>query len=157
MPASEYLHASGIKVHAGEEGLLYRGTGRIYCSKASLRGIDSHLFAVLKMAVDQLHLSINVNSVDTGEHAKNSRHYRGMAVDINKVISVGPGEPEWEQATLANKAAMKLFYWLRSAGFCVGERVEGRSVPGLIFGPTHSRYNPTSISHDTHLHVSVCS
>jgi hypothetical protein len=154
VPLGEYLQASGVRVRAGETGLLYKAPsgGRIYCSKASVQGIDENLWAVLKMAAWDLGLAFNVNSVDTGIHSPNSRHFRGLAVDINKV---GEDAERWEPATLENRSAMRLYFWLRSAGFRIGERAAGQSVPGVLFGAVGHRYNPSGASHAAHLHVSI--
>jgi hypothetical protein len=154
VPIKDYLQASGVRVRAGQTGLVFRSPsgGRIYCSKASVRGLDQNLFAVLKHAVTVTGLSINLNSVDTGKHAPNSRHYKGLAVDINKV---GEDADSMEQATLQNKSAMRLYFWLRSAGFQIGERQRGQSVPGVIFGPIGHKFNPSGSPHARHLHASI--
>lgn len=154
MPLTEYLKPAGIRVHAGEVGLLYRAPsgGRIYVSKASLKGLDQNLWAILKMGVWELGLSIRANSIDTGAHNFNSRHYKGLAVDIDHV---GEGPESWKLATLENRQAMRLYFWLRSAGFRVGERAGGKAVPGIIFGPVGSKYNPSTSTHEHHIHASL--
>lgn len=149
MPLSDYLTASGHRVHGGEQGLVYTNVGRIWFSKAPKVGIDSNLLAVLKIAVDQLHLTININSVDTGTHSPSSRHYSGRAADINKV---GPILGQREQATLTNPHALRLARFLLANGFRIGE---GGPWAAVLFGPVHTALNPTGISHDTHLHASL--
>jgi hypothetical protein len=150
VPIETFVHASGIRVHAGQQGLLYQNVGKIRVSKASIHGVDQNLWAILKIVVDELAFTINVNSIDTGQHIPNSRHASGRAVDINRVgaVTETPG-----QATLANAAAMRLVRLLRAHGFHVGEGAPPR--PGLLFGPVHTPLNPTGIDHAMHLHMSI--
>jgi hypothetical protein len=150
VPIEAFLHASGIRVHAGQQGLLYHNVGEISVSRASVHGVDQNLWAILKIVVDHLALTVNVNSIDTGQHVVHSRHASGRAVDINRVgaVTQTPG-----QATLANAAAMRLVRHLQEHGFHVGEGAPPR--PGLLFGPVHTPLNPTGIDHATHLHMSI--
>ena len=153
MPLTDFLNASNLRVHAGEAGRIYSKTGEIWISKASLKGIDSSLWGALKHCVDVLGLGIQINSIDTGHHVKNSRHYQGRAVDINRIWNMGG---PMKLAELANVEALKLVNYLLANGFGIGERKSGNVQCGIIFGPPHSKWNPTSIDHSTHLHVSVC-
>lgn len=143
--------ASGVKVHAGQKGLIYEGAGQIYFKKAARRGIDSHLFACLKIAVDQTKLAVEVNSVDTGGYVVGSRHWDGRAVDIHIVVKSGNnlGTPN---ANLANQEASKFYKFLMQNGFHVSE---SRPWAAVIWGPVHSATNPTDIDHSLHLHVSL--
>ena len=153
MPIADFLAASGVRVHAHEIGLLYASEGSLWVSKPAIRGIDSHLFACLKIACDECQLALNVNSIDTGEHAPNSRHYQGRAVDINKVVVSGQSfKATGAQATLENPRALKLLHYLLAQGFRIGE---GGAWPGLFFGPPHTRYCPIAVDHSRHLHVSL--
>jgi hypothetical protein len=43
-----------------------------------------------------------------------------------------------QPVSLASKAAVRLYFYLRSCRLPVGER-------GLLFGPAHTKFNPTSI------------
>jgi len=150
VPISDYLRASGTRVHAGETGQVYLNVGKIAISKASIRGMDANLFAVLKIVVDQLTLSINVNSVDTGQHAKGSRHYVGRAVDINKISRMGDTTPD--QAMLTNLLAREMVEYLLAEGFHVGE---GKPWAAVLFGPPRTRWNTSKADHTTHLHMSL--
>ncbi len=149
MPLTDYLTASGQRVHGGQQGLVYSNAGRIWISTPAHIGIDSNLFACLKICVDILHLSINVNSIDTGQHSLNSRHYTGRAADINKV---GPILGSQQQATLTNPHAQRLVHYLMANGFRAGE---GGPWASILWGPIHTSLNPSSINHSTHLHCSV--
>lgn len=150
MPISDYLRASGILIHAGETGELYENVGRLTVSKAAIRGIDLHLWAVLKICADELKLWLNVNSIDTGRHVPKSRHYQGRAADVNQVtpIAASTGSP----AVLTNPAALLLIDYLLAGGFYVGEY---RPWPAVLFGPPKTRWNPSRVDHRTHLHCSL--
>lgn len=150
MPLSDYLVASGERLLAGKTGVVYENVGRITVTHAARVGVDQNLFACLKIAADQLALWLNVNSIDSGEHVKNSRHTFGRAVDINQVTPVGTKEP-W-QATPANSQAERLVLYLLAHGFHVGER---RPWAALLFGAVGTRYNPSPVDHGTHMHVSL--
>lgn len=147
---SDYLRASGVLVHKGETGEVYENVGRINISKASIRGMDQNLFACLKIVVDQLKLAINVNSIDTGAHAKGSRHYVGRAADINKISDVADTTPD--QAMLTNPKALEMVEYLLAEGFHVGE---GKPWAAVLFGPPRTRWNPSTSDHTTHLHLSL--
>ena len=151
MPIESFLNASGIRIKRGMKGLVYDGTGQIYFSKAPKIGIDSNLWACLKIAVDQTGLAVEVSSVDTGRHVPGSRHYQGRAADIHVVIRVG-NKLVGTNANLANAEASKFYHYLLDHGFHVGE---GRAWPAVIWGPPHTHTNPTGIPHDSHLHVSL--
>ncbi len=150
MPISDYLRATGVLIHAGETGVLYSNVGRIIVAKAAIRGIDQNLWACLKIAVDHLKLDVNVNSIDTGQHVQNSRHYQGRAADINKFSVVGDETPD--QAMLTNPKALQMVEYLLIEGFHVGE---GKPWAAILFGPPRTRWNPSRIDHTTHLHVSL--
>lgn len=150
MPISDYLRATGILILAGEEGQVYLNVGKIAITKAPIRGLDQNLFAVLKIVVDELKLSIQVNSVDTGKHAQNSRHYVGRAADINKISVMGDTTPD--QAMMSNPKAREMVEYLLAGGFHIGE---GKPWAAILFGPPRTRYNPTTSDHTTHLHMSL--
>ncbi len=150
MPISDYLRATGILVHAGETGEVYENVGRITISNAAIRGVDQNMWACLKIAVDELKLAINVNSIDTGAHAKGSRHYVGRAVDINKISAVGDTTPD--QAMLSNPKAREMIEYLLAEGFHIGE---GKPWAAILFGPPRTRWNPSTSDHTTHLHMSL--
>lgn len=143
------LKGSGSRILNGKQGMLYVGKGRIECSRAAHTGIDANLWSALKLAVDDLGIVIIVNSIDTGQHTPNSRHYVGCAVDINRVGTV---TGKLLGATLGNPAAMMLVSYLQRSGFRVGE---GGPWAALLFGPAHTALNPTDLPHTNHLHVSI--
>jgi hypothetical protein len=149
MPVEEYLTASGRRVHGGEAGVVYSETGTILFHRAPVKGIDENLFAVLKIAVDQMGLYLVISSIDTGHHVPGSRHYDGRAADISRV---GSSSRTVKSAGLSNPFASRLATYLQRHGFRVGE---GGPWPGLLWGPVQSPLNPTSIPHDTHLHCSL--
>jgi len=146
----QLLVASGVLVHKGDSGpSIYSNTGVIDIQTAAIRGVDAHLWGCLKIAADQLTLCLNVNSIDTGKHAKRSRHYEGRAVDINHIQRP---QGAVQQATMGNPHARRLALYLLGSGFKVGE---GGNWPAILFGPPHSAYNPTGVDHSTHMHVSL--
>lgn len=133
--------------------------------QASLRGLpgitvdepvatshaDSRLRDALQQALADPALSIRSIRIsdaarDANETvgARNSRHKRGKAIDIDLV--------DGKSATLGNPAAVKLAEWLIARGFGPGERT---GQPGLLFGPVGTRWNSSSFDHSTHLHFSV--
>lgn len=149
MIAPTLLIASGRRVLAGQSGEVHIGAGKISIARAPIHGVDDHLWLILKLAVDDLRLPVLVSSVDTGQHVPGSRHYDGRAVDISKVGLAGG---RWKPATLNNADAGHLANWLLANGFRIGE---GGPWPAILFGPPHTRLNPSSIDHSTHLHVSL--
>lgn len=157
MPLTDFLNAANQRVHQGETGCVYSKVGEIWISRASIKGVDANLWGALKHCVDVLGLKINVNSIDTSqEHAPNSRHYQGRAVDINRIDRMpGPTTAPLARATLGNSDAVRLVNYLLAHGFGIGERKRGTSQPGVIFGPPHSKFNPIAGDHSTHLHVSL--
>jgi hypothetical protein len=156
MPLADFLEPSGVRVHAGETGCVYERVGQIWISKASIRGVDSNLWGALKHCVDVLGLKINCNSLDTGRHAVNSRHYQGRAVDINRIDKAGgPQGSPMVQATTSNPWAVQLVSYLLANGFGVGERRSGQSQDGVIFGPPGHKWNPTKSDHHHHVHLSI--
>jgi hypothetical protein len=156
MPLIDFLEPSSVRVHAGETGCIYSKVGEIWISKASIRGVNANLWGALKHCVDTLGLKIQVNSIDTGEHAPNSRHYQGRAVDINRVDRMpGPQTAPLGRATLGNIEAVRLVSYLLANGFGIGERKRGQSQDGVIFGPPGHKWNPTSSDHHHHIHISI--
>jgi hypothetical protein len=156
MPLQDFLEPAGTLVHAGETGCVYSKVGQIWISRAATRGVDANLWGALKHCVDVLGLKINVNSIDTGQHARNSRHYQGRAVDINRVDDVGgPSTAPMIHATLANPYAVRLVNYLLANGFGIGERKRGQSQDGVIFGPPGHKWNPTTSDHHHHVHISL--
>lgn len=160
MPVDDYVVASGVRVHDNESGRLYHNVGELFVDHASIRGIDSHLWAVLKICADQLEYRIRLSSIDTGLHVRNSRHYQGRAADIWFVApaggEVGPnGGLGKGKANTNNPYANRLVAYLLDHGFHAGERHGRVSVPGILFGPVGTRWNPSRVNHDDHLHVSV--
>lgn len=149
MIPKELLVASGKRGLAGQTGEIYKGHGSIAIAKAAKIGVDLHLWAVLKLAVDALGLPISISSIDTGKHVAGSRHYDGRAVDISRV---GLNGGKWRPATVQNAEAGKLVAWLLANGFRVGE---GGPWAACLFGPPHSEHNSSSIDHSDHLHVSL--
>jgi hypothetical protein len=146
---SDFKWASGVLVHADSSGVQYTAQGQIVFEKPDPKGIDSSLFAVLKIAVDHLHIAINVNSLTTGTHVPTSRHYSGRAADINRIGSMdGP----MMQSTLQNAQALRLVAFLRQNGWHLGE---GGPWPGLFLGPPHTGLNVCGVDHSRHLHVSI--
>lgn len=152
MPLADFLNASGNRIMKGMKGEVYSNVGQIYFEKAPKIGIDANLWACLKIAVDQTGLAIEVNSIDTGEHVKNSRHYQGRAVDIHIVVRAGNELSQHANAYLTNGEASKFYHYLLEHGFNVGE---GKAWPAVIWGPVHTHTNPTGIDHQNHLHVSL--
>jgi hypothetical protein len=157
MALTDFLDPLGTRVHAGVTGCVYEGRGQIWISTASIRGVDANLWGALKHCVDVLGLKIQVNSIDTGQHAPASRHYQGRAVDINRVeqaVGSPQGAPSW-RATTGNTSACRLVSYLLANGFGIGERRRGQSQAGVIFGPPGHQWNPTSSDHHHHIHVSI--
>lgn len=150
MPISDYLRATGILILAGEEGQVYLNVGKIAITKPAIRGMDQNMFACLKIAVDALKLSIQVNSIDTGFHSVRSRHYTGRAVDINKISVMGDTTPD--QAMMTNKHAREMVEYLLAGGFHIGE---GKPWAAILFGPPRTRWNPSTSDHTAHLHLSL--
>jgi hypothetical protein len=151
MPLSDYLIASGQRVHGGETGQLYHHEGEIRVSTAARVGADSNLWAVLKIAVDALKLKLNILSIDTGAHVAGSRHYDGRAVDISQI---GPVGAIWSACTPANSYAVQLVNYLLAHGFKAGEGPHNPG-PALLFGPPRTSLNPSDVAHRHHLHVSL--
>lgn len=149
MPVADYLKPSGQRRFKGQAGWLYEGAGRIHVARAPVKGVDSHLWALLKLAVDALKIDLNISSIDTGQHATNSRHYDGRAVDISRVGEAGK---VWRPATLLNADAVRLVQWLMKQGVKVGE---GRPQPALLFGPVGHKWNSSRVNHADHLHLSL--
>lgn len=152
MPASDYRYASGQAVKAGEKGQVYQNVGRLYYQRGCSSGVDAHLHAVLKILVDEHAVALNVNSLCTGKHSKNSRHYAKpcLAADCNKV---GKTKATWQPFTVHNPDGQRIVEYLLDNGWLIGEGEPTR--PGLLLGPARSRWNPTSIDHSTHLHMSI--
>lgn len=150
MPLSDYQRGTGQLVHAGEKGKVYSNVGQLYVSRAALHGFDANLFACLKIIVDTLALKININSIDTGTHSPNSRHYGGRAIDTNKVNKVG--QKGWKQQTQSNPLSIAIVELCRREGWHIGE---GGNFPGVLLGPPWSSFNPTAWDHATHLHLSI--
>lgn len=152
MPASDFKYASKQSVHGGEKGLVYANVGRLYFVRGCATGVDANLFAVLKILVDEHALALNVNSLCTGKHSKNSRHYAKpcIAADCNRV---GLTKETWQPFTVANPHGRKLVEYLIEQGWMVGEGSPSR--PGLLLGPPKSALNPSQIDHSTHLHFSL--
>lgn len=155
MPASDYVKASGVRVHAGQKGRVYPPEGgefkggEIWFGRAPVKGIDTHLYALLKIAADELKISIFASSVDTGTHAKSSRHYRGCAVDI---AAVGLVDEPLKPARLTNAFALRLAWWFAALGF---EPYENGPWPAVLFGPPRSELNRTKLDHRDHIHASL--
>jgi hypothetical protein len=157
MPLSQFLHAGPTRVHAGEIGLIYGpnqgGKGRLSISKASAHGINENLWACLKIAVDALGLSLNINSIDTGQHVPTSRHYDGRAVDINHIGTAGADRGSLPQTTASNPHAVALLRFLVDNGFVAGH--ENGPHAAVLLGPIGSKWNATDVDHATHMHVSL--
>jgi len=137
---NSFLIAAGVGIHARKEGVLYDEIGRIVVSPASPHGVDEHLWACLRIAVDHLRLVIDLHVPDP---------HRGRAVVIGKIGKEGGA---WHPATLANPDAIRLAEYLRVYGFHAGEDGEG---PALRLGPPHTALNPTPGDHAQHLWVSL--
>jgi hypothetical protein len=146
------LKASGARILAGIAGSVYHHHGQILITRAAVKGIDSNLLRVLEAAVDDLEISIEINSIDTGagQHVPTSRHFHGCAVDIDRVGLVGH---PLEEAHIANKEARELVQWLIDHGFVAGH--ENGPYPAVLFGPVGCKWNRTQIGHVSHLHVSL--
>ena len=135
-----FLIASGAGIHARKEGVLYDEIGRIVVSPASSHGVDEHLWACLRIAVDQLGLVIRLSAPDP---------HRGRAVVIGQI---GKERGVASPATLANPDALRLAEYLRVHGFHASEDEE---KPALRLGPPHTALNPTSGDHAQQLVVSL--
>lgn len=135
-----FLIASGVEIHARKEGVLYDEIGRIVVSPASPHGVDEHLWACLRIAVDQLGLVI-------GLHAPHPD--KGRVVVIHRIGKEGGA---WRPATLANPEAIRLMEYLRLHGFHAGADGED---PALRLGPPHTALNPTPGDHAQQLVVSL--
>jgi hypothetical protein len=116
----------------------------IQVSKASLHGADEHLWACLRIAVDQRGRAIGLDAPDPD---------KGRAVVIGKVGKEGGA---WHPAALANPDALRLAEYLRVYRFPAGEDGDSEA-PGttLRLGPPHTALNPTPGDHAQHLWVSL--
>lgn len=150
MPIADYLRATGVRVHGGEVGEVYKNVGKITFARAPIKGADENLFACLKIAADQLKLWIGCSSIDTGTHTKGSRHYTGRAADISEVTPMTDSSPN--AAFLTNSDAVRLVTYLLEEGFHVGE---GKPWAAVLFGPPRSRWNSSIVDHRDHVHVSI--
>jgi hypothetical protein len=152
MPASDYRYRSGQAVHAAEKGQVYANMGRIFFVRGCQTGLDANLFATLKICVDEFKVALNVNSLCTGKHSKNSRHYAKpcLAADCNRI---GPTRATWQPFTEYNPYGIKMVEYLLQQGWMVGEGDPAR--PGLLLGPPRTKWNSSSIDHSTHLHLSI--
>lgn len=173
MPMEAFLIAAGGRNHAGKTGLLYDHVGRISVSQAARPGVDENLWACLKIAVDELRLAINIDSMDMGSPGPISLHGEGRAVTVNRVGAV---HKKWRAATLRNPQAVQLTRYLLAHGFQVGagtggaeggvppegktgtHKADGGLGPGqaaLLFGPAGTLWNPSERPHTHHLHLSL--
>ncbi len=128
----------------------YEGaTGVITLTTPPLRGLDDRLFRILRMMVDELGVSINILSVDTGQHVPGSRHYHGRAVDVDHIGGLPVG---WANSHIDQG---RVQHWLRS--HCFGPAEDGLDghVRALLFGPPESSGNRSSLPHLHHMHISV--
>jgi hypothetical protein len=139
MGLEKFVQASGVCVHAREEGVVYDDGGRIVVSHAGLHGVDEHLWACLRIAVDQLFLVINLSAVADD----------GASVTIGKV---GPADRVGAPVTVDNPDAIRLVEYLRAHGFGVGE--EGPQ-PCLLLGPSQTLLNPTEVDYSQQLVVTL--
>lgn len=148
---SGYLKASGVRINGGKEGVWYDdGKGKITCVKAPVVGIDSHLLTLTEDVVSDLGLSLTINSVDTGQHVPDSRHYDGRAEDIDELHPYG-SDPI--PVTLANPHAVAFVDHLIANGFTAGH--ENGPYAAVLFGPVGTKWNMTDVPHEHHIHVSV--
>lgn len=150
MPLSDFRFGTGELVHAGKKGRVYSNVGQIYVTRPAKAGFDANLFGALKVIVDSLKIAINVNSVDTGRHSTNSRHYDHRAVDTNKVRKIG--NKSWQQQAQSNRLSIAIVNLALENGWHIGE---GGNFPGVLLGPPWSTFNPTAFDHATHLHLSI--
>lgn len=150
MPLADFKYGTGELLHGGEAGRLYSNVGQIYVSRAGVKGFDANLFGALKVIVDTLRVKINVNSIDTGTHSPNSRHYANRAIDSNKIARVG--KADWQQQTATNPLSLDFMRLCLDSGWHIGE---GGNWPGVLLGPPFTVFNPTPYDHATHLHMSI--
>lgn len=132
--------ATGVCVHAGEEGVLYYEVGRIVISRASSHGVDRHLWDCLRIAVDRLSLVIDVHPLDADW---------GQTV---KIVAIGKETGVGAPATLSNPEAIRMAEYLRLQCFHCGE---DPTQPTLRFGPPQTAFNPTVNDHTNHLYLSL--
>lgn len=92
----------------------------------------------------ELGVTININSTTGGDHAKDSNHYRGKAVDINRVDGKPVG-PDNEAARRLQEALRNHPNIRENFGPYINEKTHG--------GVTTPRPEMGS-SHPTHIHVS---
>ena len=162
MPVTDYLEPSG-RFTKKARGLAYRASGIIWVKRGTHgQGVDEHLWAILKLMADQLRIAIAVSSLNTGTHSPNSRHFWGLAADLSRLAeydsSLGLMEREVESlleknpVTMRNPQEPRIVSWLLRNGFQAGE---GRPRPAFLYGPPRSRYNPSTVDHTDHIHISL--
>jgi hypothetical protein len=140
-----------MRVNKGKAGEWYNsGVGKIYCAHAPKLGIQERLLNILKVMVDANHFSIVLSSVDTGTHAKSSRHYSGRAADISDIHVYGQHS---RPVTVDNPDAWQAVRWLVDYGFRAGR--ENGPYDAVLLGPVKTRYNMTASDHSDHMHVSI--
>lgn len=144
-----YLQGSGLRIWPGQSGLLYAGHGQLWLAYPPRQGLDSHLVTDLKLACDTLALRLWINSTDGGQHVIGSRHYRGLAVDIDQIA---PATKAFRSVTIDNHEARMLVRYLVAQGF---KHYEQGDWPAVLLGPPFSEFNQTSVPHNGHLHISV--
>ena len=150
----ELLHPAGVRRFAGDAGIWYHNPegGIIECVTAPTKGVDANLFGCLKVQVDRMKIHIVISSVDTGKHARTSRHYAGLAVDICRIGPVG--QSPVPIVTASSLQARSYVAWLLAHGYKIGEG-KSNPGPGVLWGPVHSHYNPSGIGHSDHVHQSL--
>src|SRR5207253_3170414 len=108
-----FLNGSGLRIWRGKSGLLYAGKGQVWVSYAPRLGVDSHLITDVKTMSDALELRLWINSTDGGGHVPGSRHYRGLAVDIDQIAPAGKS---WRPVLTDNHEARMLVRYLVAQG-----------------------------------------
>lgn len=146
----QYEIGSGHRILAGKMGTLYSGKrGSIIVAKAAVVGIDDHLWMVAQILVEQMGFCMLINSIDTGTHAPDSRHFVGCAFDTDMI---GVDHTHLRAVNVLSSLAVQAATWLHSQGF---EYHEMGPHAAVLLGPVHSSMNETGSSHVGHMHISI--
>jgi len=144
-----WLKGSGTRIRKGWLGKVQCGSGILEVRKAPAIGIDAHLWSVWQEVVAGTGLHVTIDSCDTGQHAKSSRHYVGCATDTDAIGL--PGEV-LQPVTAENPHAIKLVQYVLARGW---KNHEMGAWPGVLLGPVHTQFNATGAPHVHHIHLSI--
>lgn len=150
MPLADFFEATGTRIMKGATGRCYHSQrGAIYIRRGAAVGIDESLWDMLKHLVEELGVSLHISSIDTGKHAKTSRHHFGCAADV---FEVGNGYEDLEPCVPGSRVTERIVRYLFARGVLTGE---GRPTPAVLFGPPRSLWNRSAVDHSDHLHLSI--